>query len=74
MLNNPGGFRNLVPSRKAAVNEGFAALWVANRITITGRRYFHVEPYATPSTTVVHKQALMGWTPPDGIDVPRWRC
>ena len=19
-------------------------------------------------------RALMGWTPPDGIDVPKWRC
>ena len=20
------------------------------------------------------KEVLMGWTPPDGIDVPKWRC
>jgi hypothetical protein len=23
---------------------------------------------------VVAKVALMGWTPPDGIGVPKWRC
>jgi hypothetical protein len=24
--------------------------------------------------SVVAQLALMGWTPPDGIGVPKWRC
>jgi len=24
--------------------------------------------------SVVAQMALMGWTPPDGIGVPKWRC
>ena len=25
-------------------------------------------------TLIEARQAVMGWTPPDGIDVPRWWC
>ena len=31
------------------------------------------QPSATPHF-VHYRMKLMGWTPPDGIDVPEWRC
>ena len=46
---------------------------VDDAYTADGQR-FDLRLSADTLREILRHAALMGWTPPDGIDVPRWRC
>ena len=37
-------------------------------------RHVGPRPFSAVRATATLSRKLMGWTPPDGIDVPEWRC
>ena len=66
MITIPAGARVLLATQPVDFRKGAHGL-AALASVVLGENPFS-------GVVVVFRRALMGWTPPDGICVPRWRC